>query len=181
MEEVIAEPPPTISPAIVDYDEQMEDDDDDSDLSISSDSDIGEALDWLDGKDDDELIGGGFSLHARRPNAHGGNGARPNSGALQPLSNKAQKLSSHVRASPLEAWEGRVKVGMSNSVTTAIRGSLRDTEIGRSRNTDKADRATVEQVKIFLSFRKNTILSECADVVKKKKSCLNVLMLFVLF
>ncbi|KAG2259074.1 hypothetical protein Bca52824_078368 [Brassica carinata] len=29
---------------------------------------------------------------------------------------------------------------MSNSVTTAIRGSLRETEIGRSRNTDKADR-----------------------------------------
>ncbi|KAJ4902965.1 Serine/threonine-protein kinase Rio1 [Raphanus sativus] len=144
MEEVISEPPPTIPPAIVDYDDQNEDEDED-DLSISSDSDIGEALDWLDGKDDDELIGGGFSLHARRPNAHGGNGARPNSGALQPLSNKAQKLASHVRASPLEAWEGRVEVGMSNSVTTAIRGSLRDTEIGRSRNTDKADRATVEQ------------------------------------
>jgi len=46
----------------------------------------------------------------------------------------------------MQGWEGRVKVGMSNSVTTAIRGSLRDTEIGRSRNTDKADRATVEQV-----------------------------------
>jgi len=47
----------------------------------------------------------------------------------------------------MQGWEGRVKVGMSNSVTTAIRGSLRDTEIGRSRNTDKADRATVEQVR----------------------------------
>lgn len=40
---------------------------------------------------------------------------------------------------------------MSNSVTTAIRGSLRETEIGRSRNTDKADRATVEQVKLNCS------------------------------
>ncbi|CAN8284203.1 unnamed protein product [Cochlearia groenlandica] len=150
MEGVVAEPPlPSIIPPVVEYKEaveQYDDDDDDDDLSLSSDSDIGEALDWLDGKDDDELIGGGFSLHARRPNAHGGHGARPNSGALQPLSNKAQKLSGHVRASPLEGWEGRDKVGMSNSVTTAIRGSLRETEIGRSRNTDKADRATVEQV-----------------------------------
>ncbi|ESQ46524.1 hypothetical protein EUTSA_v10000120mg [Eutrema salsugineum] len=145
MAEVVAEPPPIIPPVAVEYEEEIEDDDED-DLSLSSDSDIGEALDWLDGKDDDELIGGGFSLHARRPNANGGHGARPNSGALQPLSNKAQKLSSHVRASPLEGWEGRVQVGMSNSVTTAIRGSLRESEIGRSRNTDKADRASVEQV-----------------------------------
>lgn len=101
MEEVVAEPPPAISPVVVEYEEEFEDDDED-DFSLSSDSDIGEALDWLDGKGDDELIGGGFSLHARRPNAHGGHGSRPNSGALQPLSNKAQKLSSHVRASPLE-------------------------------------------------------------------------------
>ncbi|CAA7032959.1 unnamed protein product [Microthlaspi erraticum] len=156
MEEVVAEPPPIVAPVVVpepqpivppvlEYEEEIEDDDDDDDLSLSSDSDIGEALDWLDGKDDEDLIGGGFSLHARRPNAHGGHGNRPNSGALQPLSNKAQKLTSHVRASPLEGWEGRNQVGMSNSVTTAIRGSLRETEIGRSRNTDKADRATVEQ------------------------------------
>ncbi|CAE6201430.1 unnamed protein product [Arabidopsis arenosa] len=147
MEEVVvvAEPPPKITPVVVYEDEIEEEEDDDSDLSLSSDSDIAEALDWLDGKDDDELIGGGFSLHARRPNAHGGHGSRPNSSSLQPISNKAQKLTSHVRASPLEGWEGRVKVGMSNSVTTAIRGSLRETEIGRSRNTDKADRATVEQ------------------------------------
>ncbi|EFH44766.1 hypothetical protein ARALYDRAFT_493708 [Arabidopsis lyrata subsp. lyrata] len=146
MEEVVvvAEPPPKIT-TVVEYEEEIEEDDDGDDLSLSSDSDIAEALDWLDGKDDDELIGGGFSLHARRPNAHGGHGSRPNSSALQPISNKAQKLTSHVRASPLEGWEGRVKVGMSNSVTTAIRGSLRETEIGRSRNTDKADRATVEQ------------------------------------
>lgn len=36
---------------------------------------------------------------------------------------------------------------MSNSVTTAIRGSVRDTAIGKTRTTEKADRATVEQVK----------------------------------
>jgi RIO kinase 1 len=102
MEEVVlvTEPPPTIPP-VVEYEEEHDDDDDD-DLSLSSDSDIAEALDWLDGKDDDELIGGGFSLHARRPNAHGGHGSRPNSSSLQPISNKAQKLTSHVRASPLE-------------------------------------------------------------------------------
>ncbi|KAL0653389.1 hypothetical protein Bca4012_096080 [Brassica carinata] len=103
--ELVAEPPPTISPKIV---EEIDDDDDEENLSISSDSDIGEALGWLDGK-------------------------------------TTSKLSSHVCASPLEGWEGRVEVGMSNSVTTAIRGSLRETEIGRSRNTDKADRVTVEQ------------------------------------
>ncbi|EMS62481.1 Serine/threonine-protein kinase RIO1 [Triticum urartu] len=44
-----------------------------------------------------------------------------------------------------EEWEGRMNVGMSNSVTTAIRDSIRDTAIGKTRNTGKADRATVEQ------------------------------------
>ncbi|KAL0756903.1 hypothetical protein Bca101_094571 [Brassica carinata] len=110
--ELVAEPPPTISPKIV---EEIDDDDDEENLSISSDSDIGEALGWLDGK----------------------------TTSVDSLS--TLKLSSHVCASPLEGWEGRVEVGMSNSVTTAIRGSLRETEIGRSRNTDKADRVTVEQ------------------------------------
>lgn len=35
---------------------------------------------------------------------------------------------------------------MSNSVTTAIRDSVREMAIGRIRSTEKADRATVEQV-----------------------------------
>lgn len=39
-----------------------------------------------------------------------------------------------------------MNVGMSNSVTTAIRDSIRDTAIGKIRNHEKADRATVEQV-----------------------------------
>lgn len=51
-------------------------------------------------------------------------------------------------------------VGMSNSVTTAIRGSVRQMAIGKTKTTEKADRATVEQVKnnalaylmIFLHF-----------------------------
>uniref|UniRef100_A0A453RMM6 Serine/threonine-protein kinase RIO1 n=1 Tax=Aegilops tauschii subsp. strangulata TaxID=200361 RepID=A0A453RMM6_AEGTS len=53
----------------------------------------------------------------------------------------------HIRARPssISEWEGRMNVGMSNSVTTAIRDSIRDTAIGKTRNTGKADRATVEQ------------------------------------
>ncbi|CAN6900039.1 unnamed protein product [Brassica oleracea] len=121
--ELVAEPPPTISPKIV---EEIDDDDDEENLSISSDSDIGEALGWLDGKTTS-------TKNKNKKNKHSQMGF------------KAQKLSSHVCASPLEGWEGRVEVGMSNSVTTAICGSLRETEIGRSRNTDKADRVTVEQ------------------------------------
>lgn len=39
---------------------------------------------------------------------------------------------------------------MSNSVTTAIRGSVRDMAIGKTKTTEKADRATVEQVRVVL-------------------------------
>lgn len=113
----------------------------------SSDSEIGEALDWLDMKDDDEggIDGGAISLNSRRPNAHGGAFSRHNSSTLQPLSNRSQKFAHHIRASPLEEWEGRMNVGMSNSVTTSIRESVRGMAIGKTRNTEKADRATVEQ------------------------------------
>nr|XP_029121528.1 serine/threonine-protein kinase RIO1 isoform X2 [Elaeis guineensis] len=38
-----------------------------------------------------------------------------------------------------------MNVGMSNTVTTAIRESVREMAIGRTKNTEKADRATVEQ------------------------------------
>ncbi|KAJ1269317.1 hypothetical protein BS78_07G202500 [Paspalum vaginatum] len=121
----------------------------DYDLDDVSDSEVGEALDWLDaveGPDGSARPAGAFSASgggaaARRPNAHGGVLSRP----LQPLSNRTQKLASHIRATPLEEWEGRMNVGMSNSVTTAIRDSIRDTAIGKIRNTEKADRATVEQ------------------------------------
>ncbi|CAA2988692.1 serine threonine- kinase RIO1-like [Olea europaea subsp. europaea] len=118
-------------------------------LSWSSDSEIGEALDFLDSRDDAEggiMDGGTFTLlHTRRPNAHGGLQSRPNTSSLQPISNKSQKLANRMRASPLEEWEGRLNVGMSNSVTTAIRGSVRDMAIGKTKTTEKADRATVEQ------------------------------------
>ncbi|OMO71672.1 RIO kinase [Corchorus olitorius] len=124
---------------------EVEEDEEEEDLSWSSDSEIGEALDYLDSKDDDDSVDGAFSLNSRRPNAHGGLHSRPNSSTLQPLSNRNQKFSNHIRASPLEEWEGRMNVGMSNSVTTAIRGSVRDMAIGKTKNTEKADRATVEQ------------------------------------
>lgn len=128
-------------------DEELEEEEDEEgELSWSSDSEIGEALDYLDIKENSESsINGAFSLQTRRPNAHGGLHTRPNSSALQPLSNRTQKFANHIRASPLEEWEGRIKVGMSNSVTTAIRGSVRDMAIGKTKTTEKADRATVEQ------------------------------------
>uniref|UniRef100_A0A7C8ZSH8 Uncharacterized protein n=1 Tax=Opuntia streptacantha TaxID=393608 RepID=A0A7C8ZSH8_OPUST len=70
----------------------------------SSDSEIGDALDWLDLKDDDEggIESGAITLNARRPNAHGGALSRPASSTLQPLSNRTQKFANHIRASPLE-------------------------------------------------------------------------------
>ncbi|TYI35369.1 hypothetical protein ES332_A03G072000v1 [Gossypium tomentosum] len=119
--------------------------DEEEDLSWSSDSEIVEALDYLDSKVDDEFIDSSFTLASRRPNAHGGVHSRPNSSALQPLSNRNQKFSNHIRASPLEEWEGRINVGMSNSITTAIRESVREMAIGKTKTTEKADRATVEQ------------------------------------
>ncbi|KAL5197022.1 hypothetical protein ABZP36_000534 [Zizania latifolia] len=114
-----------------------------------SDSDVGDALDWLDAAEGPDGSGrpsaafstAGAVAAARRPNAHGGVLSRP----FQPISNRTQKLASHIRATPLEEWEGRMNVGMSNSVTTAIRDSIRDTAIGKTRNTERADRATVEQ------------------------------------
>ncbi|KAJ7945706.1 Serine/threonine-protein kinase RIO1 [Quillaja saponaria] len=122
-----------------------EGEEEEEELSWSSESEIGDALDWLDLKGIDEAVDGNFSLNSRRPNAHGGVHSRPNSSTLQPLSNRNQKFSNHIRASPLEEWEGRFNVGMSNSVTTAIRGSVREMAIGKTKTTEKADRATVEQ------------------------------------
>ncbi|KAG0460672.1 hypothetical protein HPP92_020568 [Vanilla planifolia] len=112
--------------------------------SWSSESEVGDALDWLDLKEgiDGDGVATSFSASTtRRPNAHGGLVSRP----LQPLSNRCQKFASHIRANPLEEWEGRLNVGMSNLVTTAIRESVRESTIGRTRNMEKADRATVEQ------------------------------------
>lgn len=126
------------------FSEKYEDYDEEED-SWSSESEVGDALDWLDSKEgiDGDCIGSSsFSISAaQRPNARGGLLSRP----LQPLSNRSQKFTSHIRANPLEEWEGRLNVGMSNSVTTAIRDTVRESAIGRTKNTEKADRATVEQ------------------------------------
>ncbi|KAK2350577.1 non-specific serine/threonine protein kinase [Trifolium repens] len=112
--------------------------------SYSSDSDIDDALDWLDSRNDDEYESiNGSSLNSWRPNAHGGH--HSHSSTLQPLSNRNQRFSHHIRASPLDEWEGRMNIAMSNTVTTAIRGSVRDMAIGKTKTTEKADRATVEQ------------------------------------
>ncbi|WJX40159.1 non-specific serine/threonine protein kinase [Trifolium repens] len=59
-----------------------------------------------------------------------------------------------IRASPLEEWEGGVNIAMSNTVTTSIRSSVRGMDIGKTRTTDKADRATVENINnnYFITF-----------------------------
>ncbi|PNY15166.1 serine/threonine-protein kinase RIO1-like protein [Trifolium pratense] len=122
---------------------QQEEEEEDSE-SYSSDSEIDDALDWLDSRNDDEYESiNGSSLNSWRPNAHGGH--HSHSSTLQPLSNRNQRFSHHIRASPLDEWEGRMNIAMSNTVTTAIRGSVRDMAIGKTKTTEKADRATVEQ------------------------------------
>ncbi|KAK9104150.1 hypothetical protein Scep_020994 [Stephania cephalantha] len=122
-----------------------EDEDEEDELSDCSESEIGEVLDWLDSKDDEDAVDGAFSMSSRRPNAHGGLHSRPLSSSLQPISNRNQKFTNHIRAAPLEEWEGRMNIGMSNSVTTVIRDSIRGMSIGKTKNNEKADRATVEQ------------------------------------
>ncbi|KAB1217457.1 Serine/threonine-protein kinase RIO1 [Morella rubra] len=133
-----------VKPVALNEDEEKEEEEEEE-LEWTTDSEVGDALDWLDTKDDDQAVDGNFMLNSRRPNAHGGLHSRPNTSALQPLSNRNQRFTGHIRASPLEEWEGRLNVGMSNTVTTAIRGSVREMAIGRTRTTEKADRATVEQ------------------------------------
>ncbi|PNY14981.1 serine/threonine-protein kinase RIO1-like protein [Trifolium pratense] len=94
------------------------------DVSVCSDSDIDDAL---DSKKDDEYIKESFSS-SWRPNAHGGHHSY--SSVLQPLSNSYQNFTPQIRASPLEEWEGGLNIAMSNTVTTAIRSSVRGMAIG---------------------------------------------------
>ncbi|XP_026431214.1 serine/threonine-protein kinase rio1-like [Papaver somniferum] len=66
------------------------------DLEEFSETEIGEALDLLDSSKDD---GAAIHLYSRRLNARGGHLlSRP----LQPLSNRNQKFTRHLRPSPLE-------------------------------------------------------------------------------
>ncbi|KAM0905720.1 hypothetical protein ACQ4PT_017201 [Festuca glaucescens] len=144
---------PAEEPAEAEEEEEEEGDEDED----WSDDNVREAHAWLDtaeSPDGSTRLSATFSGAggaARRPNAHGGMLAR----TLQPLSNRQQKLASHFRAGPLEEWEGRMNVGMSNSVTTAIRDNVRDSTIGKTRNTGKADRATVEQANVYHATKKD--------------------------
>ena len=72
------------SEAVVANEVEVEEEEEEE-LSWSSDSEIGDALDYLDSKDDDEAVEGAFILQARRPNAHGGVHSRPNTSSLQPI------------------------------------------------------------------------------------------------
>jgi RIO kinase 1 len=77
-----------------------------SDFNDASNFEVVKALDWLDtmeGPDGSARPSGSFSasgggIAARRPNAHGGVLSR----SLHPLSNRTQKLASHIRVTPLE-------------------------------------------------------------------------------
>ncbi|XP_026429806.1 serine/threonine-protein kinase rio1-like [Papaver somniferum] len=104
-------------------------------LEEFSETEIGEALDLLDSSKDN---GAAIHLYSRRPNAHGGHLlSRP----LQPLLNRSQKFTGHLRPSPLEEWEDKENRSMPNSATTANLQSL----TRKTKTTDKRDRATVEQ------------------------------------
>lgn len=107
MEEVIEEMSTTTVMTKEKEEEDFEEQDweEDEELSFSSESEIGEALDYLDSREDAEggTLDGSFTLlNTRRPNAHGGIHSRPNNSSLQPISNKSQKLTNRIRASPLE-------------------------------------------------------------------------------
>jgi len=78
--------------------DEVEEDEEEEGVWSSSDSEIGDALDLLDSKEEDE----GFSLTSWRPNAHGGH--HIHSSTLQPLANRNQKFSHRIRVSPLEVF-----------------------------------------------------------------------------
>lgn len=88
----------------------------------SSDSEIGDALDWLDSRDEGEVLEGSFSssssLSCWRPNAHGGH--HSHSSTLQPLSNRNQKFSHHIRASPLEVLLPFLKTKTKNFLSLSL-------------------------------------------------------------
>lgn len=144
--------------ALVWNDQDDDDIDDEEEEDEEEEEEVLDVLEWLDLRDDVEARGSTnrpFSYTAsatttKRPNAHGGRlhsaataAAAPRS--LQPRTNQHQKFFHHIHAGPLEEWEGVSDIGMSNSVTTAIRESVRKHSVGRIRNNEKADRATVEQ------------------------------------
>ncbi|KAH9329491.1 hypothetical protein KI387_001599 [Taxus chinensis] len=111
-------------------------------------SEVVDALEWVELREGRGNNGGSYTATAttRRPNAHGGIHSAAALNSLQPRANQHQKLFTHIHAGPLDEWEGRTNVGMSNSVTKEIRESVLKSSVGRIRNNERADRATVEQV-----------------------------------
>ncbi|PRQ33935.1 putative non-specific serine/threonine protein kinase [Rosa chinensis] len=99
-------------------------------LSWTSASDMSQ--DAYDNLDNDQVLKGCFPINSRRPNAHEGLHSLPTS-TLQPLSNRLQKFDARIRAGPLEEWEGRWNMDMSNSVNTSIREFVREGAIGRTK------------------------------------------------
>lgn len=107
---ITGEKPEEVEPIVVEGDVDKEEEEVEEELEEedeedlwSSDSEIGDALDFLDSRDDNEAgADGPITLNSRRPNAHGGLHSRVNASTLQPLSNRNQKFSNHIRASPLE-------------------------------------------------------------------------------
>ncbi|KAM5583769.1 hypothetical protein ABKV19_003579 [Rosa sericea] len=90
-------------------------------LWSSSDSDTQQDVDSFDSEeDDDEALKACFPINyaSQRPNAHGGLHSRPNNSNLRHFSNL-------VRLSPLEEWEGRLNIDMSNYLITSIGSSIR--------------------------------------------------------
>eukprot|EP01018_Ginkgo_biloba_P016949 Gb_16907 [translate_table: standard] len=133
-------------------DDEEDDNDNEKEEEEEEEEDVAGALEWLDLRDDLQSRGNNtgsyntFASVTRRPNAHGGvHSATAALGSLQPRSNQHQKFFNHIHAGPLEEWEGKTNFGMSNSVTTTIRESVRKLSVGKIRNNEKADRATVEQ------------------------------------
>lgn len=103
---------------------QEEQDDDEEDRS-DSDSDVGDALDWLDAAEGRPSAAFSSASAARRPNAHGGVLSR---NTLQPLSNRTQKLASRCRADPLEVCYVR----SSNSAVPWVRVKILGSKIHSS-------------------------------------------------
>lgn len=145
------------SVALVWNNQDDDDIEDEEEEEEEEEEEVLDVLEWLDLRDDVEARGNTnrpFSYTAsgtttKRPNAHGGRlhsaAAAAGPRSLQPRTNQHQKFFNHIHAGPLEEWEGMSDIGMSNSVTTAIRESVRKHSVGRIRNNEKADRATVEQ------------------------------------
>nr|GMD79774.1 serine/threonine-protein kinase RIO1-like [Ipomoea batatas] len=119
----------------------------------SSDEEIGGALDYLDARDGSEggIGGGGGGGFTLQSSVKGGKLTCEDTIIAKSFDNYAFETCNLLNTEMClscclsQEWEGRINFGMSNSVTTEIRESVREMAIGKTKTTDKADRATVEQ------------------------------------